>query len=203
MRFLRRRTYELSQIQRLSLLQLPLPSARLDALQQDATAFAGGAYMVTWEGPAPEHWLADLAVLFSRMETDAPRGTLVNEPEVWDTERMRAEEARHARSGRLSLTTAAVHQPTGRLAGLTRLSVPTDRLQPVRQQETLVLREHRGHRLGLLMKLVNLRQLTQASPDSTMIVTGNAEDNQHMLAVNEAIGFVPVAYQGAWKKTFA
>jgi hypothetical protein len=98
------------------------------------------------------------------------------------------------------LTAAAVHRPTGRLAGFTQISVPADRTQPVRQQSTLVLREHRGHRLGLLVKLANLRQLTQAVPDATVILTGNAEDNRHMLDVNETIGYMPIAYGGAWKK---
>jgi GNAT superfamily N-acetyltransferase len=200
-RFLLRRTYELSQIQRMSLMPLPVPPAHLDALLREAVAVASDAYdTVTWVGPTAEHWLADLAVLISRMDTDAPRGTLVTEPEEWDAERVRTHEARNERSGRLSLTAAAVRRATGNLAGFTQLSVPTDRTQPVRQQSTLVLREHRGHRLGLLMKLANIRQLQEYSPESPSIVAGNAEDNRHMLSVNETIGFVPIAYGGAWKK---
>jgi GNAT superfamily N-acetyltransferase len=200
-RFMRRRGWDLGQIQRMSLLRLPLPPGRLDAMDLEAERFAGDGYeMVAWVGPTSERWLDGLAVLFSSQEADAPRGRMVNEPEEWDADRVRAEEARTERSGRIAMTAAAVHRPTGTLAGFTRLSISPDRTQPARQHSTVVLREHRGHRLGLAIKLANLRQLAQVSPGTTTIVAGNAEDNRPMLNVNETIGFVPIAYGGAWKK---
>jgi GNAT superfamily N-acetyltransferase len=201
-RFMRRRGWDLGQIQRMSLLRLPLPPGRLDAMDREAGTFAGDAYeTVTWVGPTSERWLDGLAVLFTSQDADAPRGRLVNEPEEWDADRVRAEEARTERSGRIVMTAAAVHRPTGALAGFTRLSVSPDRTQPARQHSTVVLREHRGHRLGLAIKLANLRQLAQVGPGTTTIVTSNAEDNRPMLNVNETIGFVPIAYGGAWTKT--
>lgn len=202
-RFLRGRGYELGQIQRLSLLHLPIPSTRLDVLHRESGPIASDYEVVTWVGPTSEGWLADLAVLFSCAEADAPRGALANEPEAWDVARVCALEAKDARSGRSAFTAAAVFRPTGRLAGVTRLSTPPDRKQVARQHTTIVLPEHRGHRLGLRMKLANLQQVTQALPDSITIVTGNAEDNRYMLNVNEALGFVPIACGGAWKKTLA
>jgi hypothetical protein len=69
------------------------------------------------------------------------------------------------------------------------------------QQGTTVVRgEDRGHRLGLLLKVANLEALDQRFPGRPSVVTWNAEENHHMLRVNEAIGFVPMGYDGAWRK---
>ena len=201
-RFLRGRAYELSQIQRMSLLHLPVPFAHFDALHREAKTFAGDAYeSVTWVGQTPGHWLADLAVLIGRSETDAPRGALVNEPEEWDAERLRAEETRNERSGRVSLTAAAVYRPTGTLAGFTRLSVPTDRTQPARQHAN---DRAPGASWPSAGPADETRQPAADDPGRVpirpSIVASNAEDNRHMLNINETIGFVPIAYGGAWKK---
>jgi len=52
----------------------------------------------------------------------------------------------------------------------------------------------------MLLKLTNLRELSARFPDSRLVETMNAEDNRHMLDVNETIGFVPVSYGARWKK---
>jgi hypothetical protein len=84
--------------------------------------------------------------------------------------------------------------------GYTELSAPPELGRSVTQEDTLVLREHRGHRLGMLLKAANLLQLAQVRPGYPAVTTFNAEENRHMLSVNEALGFVPMGYEGAWKR---
>ncbi len=46
----------------------------------------------------------------------------------------------------------------------------------------------------------NLAQLERLYPGHPSVTTFNAEENRHMLDVNEAVGFVAVAFEGAWPK---
>ena len=57
------------------------------------------------------------------------------------------------------------------------------------QQLTAVIRSHRGHRLGLLVKTAMLELLASAEPQIEWIATGNAATNEHMIAVNEQLGY--------------
>jgi hypothetical protein len=93
--------------------------------------------------------------------------------------------------------------PSGRLVAYSVLSVPRQPHRAVQQYATLVLREHRGHRLGMLVKVANLAHLAATYPGHPSILTFNAEENRHMLAVNESLGFAPIAYEGAWRKDLA
>ena len=57
--------------------------------------------------------------------------------------------------------------------------------------------------LGMLLKVLNLAQVERVAPGHPSVITYNAEENRHMLAVNEAVGFVPIGYEGVWKREFA
>lgn len=61
-----------------------------------------------------------------------------------------------------------------------------------------MLREHRGHRLGALVKAAVLRELTASLPQVRRVSTVNAEDNAPMVAVNEALGFVRAGQLSSW-----
>jgi len=57
------------------------------------------------------------------------------------------------------------------------------------QADTAVARHHRGHRLGLLLKIDMLRWMAEAEPQLTIIETWNNVDNRFMIDVNEALGY--------------
>jgi hypothetical protein len=51
--------------------------------------------------------------------------------------------------------------------------------------------EHRGHRLGTLIKVANLEFARAQRSELRAIGTCNADSNSHMVAINEAMEFRP------------
>ena len=198
--FLQRRGYRFEQVERVS--RLPLPLSGLDEKLRDAVAASGPEYVVhTWERRTPERWIPDMAVLVTRMSTDAPSAGLEEPEDVWTPERLAEHDERVAREQpRNRLTAAAEHVPSGELVAFSDLSVPPQSHRAAMQYATLVRREHRGHKLGMLVKVANLVQFATKYPGYPSILTFNAEENRHMLNVNEALGFESIAYEGAWRK---
>jgi GNAT superfamily N-acetyltransferase len=197
--FCLRRGYSFEQVARVS--RLPLPVGALAARLAAARDAAGPDYAPrTWVGRTPEQWLDDRAVLATRMSTDAPSAGLEEPENVWTAERVRENDDRQERNPRTRLFAGAEHLPTGRLVAFSILSVPQPVERAVHQYATLVLREHRGHRLGMLVKLANLAQLERVVPGHPSVVTFNAEENRPMLDVNEAVGFTPIGHESAWRK---
>jgi RimJ/RimL family protein N-acetyltransferase len=68
------------------------------------------------------------------------------------------------------------------------------------QWGTLVRPDHRGHRLGLAVKVANVRLLQETQPQLATVVTFNADVNAPMVAVNDRLGFVPVQWLGELQK---
>jgi hypothetical protein len=52
----------------------------------------------------------------------------------------------------------------------------------------------------MLLKVANLAHLQEQRPGHPSVITFNAEENRHMLDVNEALGFEAIASEGAWRK---
>lgn len=95
------------------------------------------------------------------------------------------------------LCVAAEHAPSGRLVAFTMVEYPRADPAVVFQEDTLVVRGHRGHRLGMLVKATLLERLADVRPGARRIHTWNAEENEHMLAINVALGFRPTGVSGA------
>lgn len=195
--------YALEQVDRISALDVEAARASLEGFRADAAAAAGAAYAIrTWSGRTPEELAAALAGLHARMVTDAPAAGLDVDDETWDAARLARTEGELEASGNRILRAIATHVATGEAVAFTTLVLPADG-RPAYQEDTLVHAEHRGHRLGMLVKAENLLQLGRLHPDRTRILTWNAEENRPMLAVNEALGFVPVGAEGGWQRRLA
>ena len=67
------------------------------------------------------------------------------------------------------------------------------------QGDTGVWPEHRERGLGRWLKAVNGLRLIEERPEVRWLYTGNAASNRAMLAINDAMGFRPVRYIGAWQ----
>jgi len=182
-------------------LALPADEGRLAALERDALSASSGYEVRTWRDDTPEGLLEDRALLERRLSTDAPSGDQPYEEEDWDAARIREREATHVRQGRTRFAAGALRE--GRLVAFSEIAVPLAVPEKAYQWGTLVLREHRGHRLGALVKLAALRELGAASPATTSISTWNAESNAPMIAVNEALGFRTAGLLTSWHRTLS
>jgi GNAT superfamily N-acetyltransferase len=176
-----------------------LDLGRLAELRADAERAADGYQLVCWTGPCPDELVDGYAALVARMSTDAPMGGLDIEPEHWDAARIREREQVMATQGRTKVATVARLGSHGPLVAFT--DVCTTRHDPANafQWDTLVLREHRGHRLGALVKLANLQLLRAEAPEALRVHTWNADENTFMVSINEAMGFVPAQRESAWR----
>jgi GNAT superfamily N-acetyltransferase len=173
--------------------------SRLDALLAEAWTHTGGYELIRWTGVPPEEHLADIAYLDSRLLEDSPTGDLAGEPERVDGERIRQIELNRIARGRLSYQVGAVCQ--GRLIAFTVIAGQLDRPAYARQNITLVDPGHRGRRLGLIVKLENLRYVRRMRPGLDVIDTVNAAGNRHMLAINRSMGFQVVESVTQWQRT--
>ncbi len=166
-------------------LDLPVPAdeiARLRAKVDDA------AYeVVTWQGHCPDEHVVAFCAMRTRMENDVPTGDIDLEPVVMTEERLRTGEARLARSY-LGITAAARRRSDGVFGGYTQLYLAHD-VDYVQQDDTLVMPDHRGHRLGTLLKCATLEICQRDHPDRVTIHTDTAVDNQAMQATNRDFGY--------------
>lgn len=165
-----------------------VPAGKFARLRADAAAAATGYSLARWTGPTPPEYLDSFAAVLNAY-ADAPHDEGY-EAEAWDGDRVRERGDAIVRViGERRYTVVAAHAASGELAAMTQLGVSPDDPRWGHQGLTAVTRQHRGHRLGLLVKTAMLEWLAEAEPAIERIETGNAADNEHMIAVNDALGF--------------
>lgn len=165
-----------------------LDRGALDALRAESLPYAADYDLVRWPRRTPPGDLPAFAELTSAIN-DAPQDDLDYEDEVFTPGRIAAyEHATEARGGRMCRVVAR-HRATGELAGQSAVVVDGERPHLAEQHDTSVSRAHRGHRLGVLLKLEVLRVLAEEEPQVREVNTWNAESNDHMIEVNQVLGY--------------
>ncbi|HZE33468.1 MAG TPA: GNAT family N-acetyltransferase [Actinoallomurus sp.] len=148
-----------------------------------------GYRLSRWLGVVPNELAETFATAKSAMG-DMPAGDVDYGTTKWDTDRVRDMAEVVEKRGDTLLTVAALHGDT--IAGFTELVIPIGDSSRALQFDTAVVPEHRGNGLGLWVKAAMLDWLRAEWPAVQEIETDNAEDNEHMLAVNERLGFRPL-----------
>jgi GNAT superfamily N-acetyltransferase len=160
--------------------------ARLPGLCAEAQPRAAGYTLRRWSGPTPEDLIGPACILNTAME-DAPHDESI-EPMRWDPARLRIAEEREVAQGLRTHSIAAMQDTSGDMAALTQVNVDPAVDGWAFQQITAVTRPHRGHGLGLFIKVVMLEWLAQLEPQVRQIMTFNGVQNEHMVAVNDKLG---------------
>jgi GNAT superfamily N-acetyltransferase len=159
------------------------------ALVAEAHAAAADYDLERFSGPCPDDLLPDMQRLREAIN-DAPEE---GEFEAYPPARIRRYEEWLAGQQQTAYNIVARHRTTGEPAGLT--IVCTDELRPAiaAQEDTSVLADHRGHRLGLRLKLDMIDWLRAERPDVEATDTWNVPHNRPMVAINDALGCEVVA----------
>ena len=162
--------------------------ALVDRLHDEAAAVAAAYELVRCPPRTPDDQLDAMAEMVAAIN-DAPLDDLDLEDEVFTADRVRAYEHAYAERGYLLHRLVARHRETGELVGQTVVAVDLERPHLAEQHDTSVVRAHRGHRLGMLLKAGLLQWLREEQPQVVSIDTWNAASNRFMIDVNEELGY--------------
>src|SRR6478752_1570546 len=198
--FAQKTGYTLQHIEQFSSCALPLDTKLVADLQAEADEANNGRYRLHhWTDRCPDEWLEAVAALENRAGEDEVPGPDAMDM-VYDGGILREAEDVTIAQGRRTVVTAVEHIASGALVGLTTISVLALRPDVVFQDDTVVLQEHRGNKLGLFIKVANMERLSEQFPDARVLYTWNAPENRYLLKVNQQLGFTTAGVTGLWQK---
>jgi GNAT superfamily N-acetyltransferase len=180
-------------VRRLSLADPPLDWSEL---RREAGAAARDYDLVRRIGPTPEANLPEMTVLREAIN-DSPDA---HEYEAYPPERIAAYEQSLVARRQTQYTLVARHRRSGEPAGITTVCVPELAPELAAQEDTSVLPAHRGHRLGLCLKIEMADWLRAERPDVHSVDTWNEATNGPMIAVNQRLGTRIVAETSAYRR---
>ena len=180
-------------------LALPPEPRRIQRLRDEVAAAAAGYRIMAFTTPWPEAYVEDYCELQRRMSTDAPSGEAHHEEEVWNRRGLEENDQLLVAQGLVKVAAVAEHVDSGRLVAFSEIAVPEARPDEGWQWATLVRREHRGHRLGLAVKLANLdylRPLPRCASHHHRQRAGERADDRRQ----RGAGLRGGAHQTVWQK---
>ncbi|MDN5820639.1 MAG: GNAT family N-acetyltransferase [Brachybacterium sp.] len=170
-------------------LPLPLEETLLETLQAEAEEKLGAYRIELWDGEIPEEHLRHYGLLLRQLELDEPDEEVEHEAAEYTPERIRESERRMREAGTVRITAVAI-AADGSFVGNSEIHVHSAADSTLGWQEnTLVMPEHRGHRLGLALKVATHRQLRERAPQLRSLVTWNSHVNPWMTGINEKLGY--------------
>jgi GNAT superfamily N-acetyltransferase len=175
---------------------------RVDREYANAQVYAADYELLRFGARTPEEIMPQVIDMVAAIN-DAPTDDLDIEDEVFSPERIRAFEDAMIARGQRWRRVIARHTGTGELAGHTNVGVAIEMPGYGWNGDTSVVRAHRGHRLGLLLKAEMMRWLREEEPQLRWIVTGNAAANKHMIHNNELLGYRVLRKQIGWQRSVA
>lgn len=182
------RGYPVASREETKLVDLRSAPAAWPALDREVEAGIGSYTVLGFEDRVPAEHVEAFCGLLSVFMTMVPTGDLDLHEATWTPERLHAHEQRMAETDRAWIGALAL-TPEGTACGFTELGLPRSDPRHATVGGTVVLPEHRGHRLGLAMKLQTHRRVLELFPTCEHVETGNAGVNAPMNAVNEAMGY--------------
>lgn len=198
-RFAEAKGYEYSNVEVVRHLALPITAEQLDAWITKAAERHEGYEIRTYVDEFPDELAGSLCLLLGQLAVDAPTGLVEFEEEDFNVDRLTERYETARAMDRLVYETVAIG-PDGDVVAQSTLAVAKGDNPDVFQWGTFVHRDHRGHRLGLAVKAVNIKVVQDAHPEKTRITTQNAEVNDYMVDINKEIGFVAVEDSMEWIK---
>jgi GNAT superfamily N-acetyltransferase len=176
--------------------RLSLRSPQPTELVATADLAAADYDLERFTGPCPDELIGDMQML-RELINDAPE---LGEFETFSPERIRRYDEWLAGQRQTPYTIVARHRDTGEAAGLTMVCVHDLRPEIAAQEDTSVVAAHRGHRLGLRLKIAMLEWLREERTDVEDIDTWNVPGNAPMIAINDALDCTVVAETLSFRK---
>ncbi len=176
--------------------------ARMAEWIDDRHGRAGDLELIEWVGPCPHEHLEMYTAMKVAM-SDAPMGDLDYEPDTFSTDQMRSMERSYIARGYEHWVIIVVDPATGEAVAHTEVQVNTHRPTVSIQNDTVVVPAYRGRRIGRWMKAEMWRRLRERRPEVEILSTFNAGANDHILAINHAMGYRYIASYGGWQSETA